>query len=300
MRRFDRLTAYYSFDQWAFGGSELGGVKFSQSPGSPPRPSVYKEKSTMKLLASTLLGIVVFSLGLSLANSTLADSGRQPFNWRTAPRHSAGVAPDPVLLADTAIVQVYAAPTYGWRGLVAVHPWIIFKRAGETGFTRYDVIGWRGTDVVQRNYAIPDGFWYGSLPRLLVDQRGDGVEVMINQIEMAIASYPYPDNYQAYPGPNSNTFLAHIGREVPTLKLDLPANAIGKDYRPLSRPVGLSSSGAGVQASLLGLLGLTVGLEEGLELNLLGLNFGIDFNSPALRLPFVGRLGMDDTTRRLN
>jgi hypothetical protein len=32
----------------------------------------------------------------------------------------------------------------------------------------------------------------------------------------------------------------------------------------------------------------------------LALNFGIDFNSPGLRLPFIGRIGMDDTTRKLD
>ncbi|MEO8409815.1 MAG: DUF3750 domain-containing protein, partial [Propionivibrio sp.] len=95
---------------------------------------------------------------------------------------------------------------------------------------------------------------------------------------------------------NSNTFLAHIGREVPALQLDLPANAIGKDYRPIYRPIGLSPSGSGVQLSLLGLLGLSVGLEEGVEVNILGLNFGLDLNRPGLRLPFVGRVGMDDAT----
>jgi hypothetical protein len=39
-------------------------------------------------------------------------------------------------------------------------------------------------------------------------------------------------------------------------------------------------------------LGVAVGREEGIELNLLGLNFGIDFHKPALKLPFVGRLGL--------
>lgn len=117
---------------------------------------------------------------------------------------------------------------------------------------------------------------------------------MVPAIEAAIASYPHADDYRSYPGPNSNTFLAHIGREVPALKLDLPANAIGKDYRPLSRALGVSATGAGVQASLLGLLGLSVGVQEGVEFNLLGLNIGPDINRPGLRLPFVGRLGLDD------
>jgi hypothetical protein len=81
---------------------------------------------------------------------------------------------------------------------------------------------------------------------------------------------------------------------VPSLKLDLPANAIGKDYRPLTNPIGVSPSGSGVQISLLGLLGVSVGFQEGIEFNVLGLNFGIDFNTPALRLPFWGRLGFND------
>jgi hypothetical protein len=44
--------------------------------------------------------------------------------------------------------------------------------------------------------------------------------------------------------------------------------------------------------SLLGVLGLTVGLDEGVEMNLLGLSLGVDVLRPALRLPGVGRVGM--------
>ena len=247
----------------------------------------------MKLLLRwSVMGVWLGLVLVAQSGYAQQSSGR---NWATAPRHSSGLAPDPVQHADQAIVQVYAAPTYGWRGNFAVHPWIIYKRQGETAYTRYDVVGWRAPQVVQRNYAVPDGLWYGSTPDLLVDHRGGEVETMIDRIEAAVASYPYADHYRSYPGPNSNTFLAHIGREVQTLQLDLPPNAIGKDYRPLSNPMGVSPSGSGVQISLLGLLGVSVGLQEGLELNVLGLNFGLDFNAPALRRPFVGRVGMRDT-----
>lgn len=220
--------------------------------------------------------------------------------WQTAPRHSAGLAPDPILHRQQAIVQVYAAPTYGWRGRLAVHPWIIYKRAGQGQYTRYDVVGWRAPQVVQRDYALPDGLWYGAQPQVLVEHRGPQVERMIDRIEQAIASYPWADQYRSYPGPNSNTFLAHVGREVPELRLDLPANAIGKDYRPLNELLGRSPTGSGVQASLLGLLGLSIGREEGIELNLLGLNFGLDLNRPALRLPFWGRIGLSDQVMHVN
>jgi hypothetical protein len=34
------------------------------------------------------------------------------------------------------------------------------------------------------------------------------------------------------------------------------------------------------------------GVDEGIELNVLGLAFGIDFLRPALKLPGIGRVGM--------
>jgi len=253
-------------------------------------------KQPTRNIARTLALLLALSFGLSVADASLAEREPGSRSWRTAPNHSSKIAPDPKENADIAIVQVYSAATYGWRGLFAEHPWIIFKRRGETSYTRYDVVGWRSPNVVQRNYAIPDGLWYGATPTLRVDHRGESAEAMIGEIEAAIRSYPYADTYRSYPGPNSNTFLAHIGREVPALKLDLPANAIGKDYRPISQPAGISPTGSGVQLSFFGLLGLSIGLQEGIEANLLGLNFGIDFNSPGLRLPFIGRLGMDDAT----
>ncbi|ATZ95384.1 MULTISPECIES: DUF3750 domain-containing protein [Dickeya] len=249
----------------------------------------------LKVVGFVFIGVLILSFGQSLAQATWGTERVSGKNIWASRRDSAGVAPDPAALRDTAIVQVYTAPTYGWRGLVAVHPWIIVKQAGETRYQRYEVIGWGGDDVIRRNYTVPDGFWFGSTPRLLVEHRGASAAEMIPKIEAAIKSYPWPHTYHAWPGPNSNTFMAHIGREVPELKLDLPANAIGKDFRALTHPVGLPPSGRGVQVSLLGVLGLTLGVEEGVEVNILGANLGVDFNPPALRLPFIGRLGYDNT-----
>ncbi len=82
---------------------------------------------------------------------------------------------------------------------------------------------------------------------------------------------------------------------MPELRLDLPPTAVGKDFLPGGAPVGMAPSGTGLQVSLLGLAGVLVGWEEGLELNLLGLTFGLDWNRPALKLPGVGRLGVPDS-----
>ena len=81
--------------------------------------------TTTRRFDAAFLVLLVLSFGLSVANAALTDGGLERQSWYNAPRHSAGIAPDPAKLADVAIVQVYAAPTYGWRGLVAVLPWII-------------------------------------------------------------------------------------------------------------------------------------------------------------------------------
>ena len=92
-----------------------------------------------------------------------------------------------------------------------------------------------------------------------------------------------------YPGPNSNTFTAWVGRLIPELKLDLPPTAIGKDYLG-DKLIAKAPSGTGFQFSVLGLLGLLAGVEEGIEINLAGLTFGIDPLDLALKLPAIGRI----------
>ena len=95
-------------------------------------------------------------------------------------------------------------------------------------------------------------------------------------------------DYQAWPGPNSNTFTAWIARAVPELELDLPATAIGKDYLG-SSIFGAAPSGSGVQVSLGGVLGMAISAVDGVEFNVLGLNFGVSPNG--VKLPMVGRVG---------
>jgi hypothetical protein len=212
-------------------------------------------------------------------------------SWSEAALTPTGLSPDPAKVREP-VVQIFAAPAFGRRGAFGVHTWIVTKRTGAPTFTRYDVVRWSGPPYVQVDYLDPDALWFGSMPVLLADRRGDGVEALIDRIEEAVRHYPYADTYRTWPGPNSNTFVAHVAREVPGLRLDLPANAVGKDYLPLSSAIASAPSGTGVQLSVLGLAGVLVAAEEGIELNLLGLSLGIDIARPALRLPGLGRVGL--------
>jgi hypothetical protein len=153
-------------------------------------------------------------------------------DWRNASRDSAGIAPDPFDHPE-AVVQVYGADAWGWRGWFAIHTWIAVKRSGEPSYTVYDVVGWRKRwrdSVVAATEDVPDRRWFGAQPQLILDRRGEGVDALIDRIESAVEQYPWPDEYTAFPGPNSNTFVAWVGHRVPELELDLPFSAIGSGY----------------------------------------------------------------------
>ena len=246
----------------------------------------------VRRLASRLASLILILVGLLLLGplSVLAFGGLGPGDWRGASRASAGIAPTPSA-APEAIVQAYAARTIGWRGAFGVHTWIATKRAGAEAYTVHHVIGWRvfrGSPAVVTQHGDPDFRWFGALPIQLIDHRGAAAEAMIDDIEAAVASYRHPDSYRAWPGPNSNTFTAHVARSVPQMRLDLPANALGKDYLGGWTLLAPMPSGTGWQVSLFGLAGIGLAREEGLEINLLGLSAGFDFNDLALRLPGYG------------
>jgi len=213
-------------------------------------------------------------------------------NWSTASHRPTGQAPDPATHPE-AIVQVYASRTFGWRGAFAVHTWLAAKPAGAERYTRYEVIGWnlyRGNRALSvSDSRAPDAEWYGASPRVIRDVRSSDAEAVIAKLPWAVATYAYPDSYSAWPGPNSNTFTAHLGREIPELRLTLPSLAVGKDYLPDGQVFARTPSGTGYQMSLHGLLGVAAGTDEGFELNVLGLVAGFDLRHPAIKFPGIGR-----------
>jgi len=154
-------------------------------------------------------------------------------SWALQPT-SAGIAQAPHPTEHPqAIVQVYGADVWGVRGHFAIHTWIATKAANSDRYLRYQVIGWRarrGQPVVSITEGNPDGDWFGSEPVLLHERRGAEAERIIDAIHQAALRYPYAKEYVMWPGPNSNSFIAWIGLEVPDFDLDLPAKALGKTW----------------------------------------------------------------------
>lgn len=237
---------------------------------------------------------IITAAVLVIIAAVVIDAKFNYVDWRTADRNSAGIAPDPKKVKE-AVVQIYAARTYNWRGYFAVHSWIATKEKNAEAYTVYQVIGfylWSRGTALDIKKDIPDRRWYSAEPELIEDIRGEEAEKAIPKIKQAALDYPYAKEYHAYPGPNSNTFISYIMREVPELKNDLPPTAIGKDFLGYDKYAARTESGSGWQFSYRGLASISLGWVEGIEINILGLNFGVDFLRPALKLPLIGRVGM--------
>lgn len=194
-----------------------------------------------------------------------------------------------------ALVHVYAARTGRWKGIFAHHCWIVVKEKGAAAYTRYDKVAW-GRPVHVNSWA-PDAYWYGHTPVRVAAIEGAEAERLIPRIKAAVAAYPWdrPGGYRVWPGPNSNTFVANVLAAVPEAGVALPPTALGKDFRPITNAFGYTPSRTGLQLTLAGLLGVTVGWVEGIEVNILGLVAGIDLRAPALKLPGFGRIGLAPT-----
>ena len=97
----------------------------------------------------------------------------------------------------------------------------------------YDVVGWRGNNgqpVMRIAQDIPDRYWFGEKPIILKERTGAGVDELIAAVEKAALAYPWKSTYKAFPGPNSDTFIAWVAKQVPELELNLPFSAIGSGY----------------------------------------------------------------------
>ena len=238
--------------------------------------------------------------GLSIAISANVLFGP---DWQTADRSSVGIAPNPAIEPE-AIVQVYAARAFNWRSIFAVHTWIATKDKDASEYNVYQVVGWRKWDnlpVVVKEQDIPDRSWFGKTPKILSEVKGDEAVAVMSSIEAAVSSYPYHDTYHMWPGPNSNTFIAHIGRSVPELNLDLPPTAIGKDFMTRTRFIDTAPSGNGTQFSFFGLFGGLISAVEGIEINIFSLSFGLGITPHTtwplkLRLPLFGIIRLGSAT----
>jgi hypothetical protein len=240
-----------------------------------------------------LLLLAIFLVPIA-ARAALFVLGDAPRSWRDADWSSAGALPAASQYKPARLV-VFTGTTGSWKGVFAVHSWVVLKQEGAATWTRYDVVGW-GNPVRTNGWAA-DGRWYGNMPTAIADVSGAEAEALIPKVEQAVQDYAYgkAGDYRIWPGPNSNSFTAAVLRAVPVLGAMLPSTAVGRDFRP-GFYAGLTDSGTGVEVNLWGYAGFKIGWVEGVELNLLGLVAGFDVRHPGIKLPGFGRIGFGSVT----
>lgn len=168
---------------------------------------------------------------------------------------------------------------------IARHPWFAVRKAGESDWRIWEVPSGGTTDDPFDNEPYVEPILHGVW-------RGAEATAAIACLEREAPPWLEQLDYLVWPGPNSNTFGDVMLRRC-DLHASLPATAIGKDYRGL---VGASwtTEGTGFQVET-PVVGLRLGLKEGVQVHVLGLEVGVDLWPPAIIVPFgSGRLGIAD------
>ena len=244
--------------------------------------------SVLRILRNFIALLLAVFVAPAMATAGWWTFAERPGSWRDADWSSSGLLPA-APRRDEAAVYVLAARTGGLKGAFSLHSWIVLKRPGATRYERYDKVGW-GSPIRRDGWAA-DGRWYSNMPDFVVALTGDAAKRMLPQVDAAIAGYPYAarGGYRIWPGPNSNSFVAHVLREVPALGTVLPSNATGRDYAPGFFAIDIAPDGRDMHATLGGVAGFALGARSGLEIHFLGLVAGLDFARPALKIPAYGR-----------
>ena len=178
-----------------------------------------------------------------------------------------------------------------WYTRFADHLWVDVK--GLRGWkrvewnSRTDEVRVRSLDATS---ATSDNRW-GMQVRVVEWFGGPGALPMAEHITKIAKTFPHRSDYQAWPGPNSNTFVAWLARETPGMWVDLPTTAVGKDYATWLR-AGVTPTRMGLEFETM-LLGVEVGLREGVELQFFGLAVGFGFWPPSIKLPFLPAIPFD-------
>lgn len=141
-----------------------------------------------------------------------------------------------------------------------------------------------------RNQEIPTSAAYGrkrwgERVRILSQSDGSKNPNFARDIRAFAASYD-DSVYRSYPGPNSNTFMEKMIRKVDGVNAVLDHNAMGKENGFYA---GKTTGGTGLKLQT-PVVGVALGLKEGVEVSALGLSAGVSIYPPSVRIPFLPKI----------
>ena len=170
-----------------------------------------------------------------------------------------------------------------WYTRFAEHTWIDFYHAGTWHRVEWDDVDHIIMSEMSATRAFSNVRWEREVA-VHEQFSGDWTVPFMTKILEIATDYEDVQNYRPWPGPNSNTFINWLTREV-GLPIVMPPTALGKDYTKWLR-AGLTASNTGIELETM-FLGTEIGLREGIEVHLLGLTLGVSIWPPAVKLPFL-------------
>ena len=189
---------------------------------------------------------------------------------------------------DLVVVKSCRLPWFvPWYTHFANHTWLDLRVGGD--WTRVEILSKRSGVLIRRisdDVARETVRWRDRKVRVLAVYE-KGAARMAEGVLDGARSYPYAETYNAWPGPNSNTFIDWLGHRVSGLAFEAEHNAVGKDYPHNGWfRVGGTTTRSGFELET-AYFGIQFGLADGIELHVAGLTFGIGFWPPQLELPFL-------------
>lgn len=192
--------------------------------------------------------------------------------------------------------ELRAAPLPNFLNKIAIHLYLNFYFANTV--ERWEL--WQSKDAFEtiktsqpQNEKFCQGHIYKNLkfpldgvgggPSFGIDNwQGEDAEKIYQTTINFSQNYQYIDRYLAWPGPNSNTFIANILKES-KVEICLPATAIGKDFEGIIPKLNLQKNI--FQFNLL-TAGCKISKNTYWELHLAGLTLGYEKAVKQWKLPF--------------
>ena len=159
-----------------------------------------------------------------------------------------------------------------WYTVFAEHSWVDMKNGDEDSWQRVEIYNATSGHEVSSITAekVRTTHRFGNRSSVLSVAVGEEARLAIPVIHTFTERYEL--DYEAWPGPNSNTFISDLLDATDGIDAQLHHNAAGKDFPWGYFDLGFDSSG-------------------GIELHLMQLTLGISFWPPAIKLPLLPRLG---------
>ncbi len=187
-----------------------------------------------------------------------------------------------------------------WYAHFAEHTWVDAKLGDEQHWVRAEVLNESaGATCVPISAAEARSDWrWGDEPvrvhEVIVGERAKRIAERVESVTTRVAPR-YDAGYQAWPGPNSNTFVRELTFELPELAFVFDHNALGKDFTWAR--ARLTPSHTGMEFDTWP-IGVALALREGVELHFLQLTFALRVWPPRLALPFLPALPWERAPER--